>query len=271
MAGALGVGLQTARDIRVAQGFLDAEDDGFGGEEPFLGADGFAEGIAAMLGGGGHDAKQGGPIHRAVAREVTRVGIQQAQFVGRDQHVAGFVQAPAAGAAEHLQQLVGFEQLLRLVAAIGLAGEGDAAQGEVDAGGQAHGGDDDPELAGLGERFDDAGPGAVAQSAVMIGDAALEQLGEVLAHDQLLLGAELEGIGRGQLSGEFVGHGFGGLAARGEDQDRSQVVGQRLCHESRPVTTDFTGDMVAQAVGMNLVERHGAFIMTNQNGLAAKP
>ena len=271
VAGALGVGAQAARDIRVAQGFLDAEDDGLGGEEPFLGAHGLAEGVAAMLGGGGHDAEQGGPVHRAAAREVARVGVQQAQLVGGDQHEAGFVQAPAAGAAEHLQQLVGLEQLLGLVAAIGFAGEGDAAQGEVDAGGQAHGGDDDPELAGLGERLDDAGPGAVAQAAVMIGDAALEQLGQVFADDQLLLGAELEGIGRGQLPGEFVGHGFGGLAARGEDQDRPQVFGQRLGDEPGPVTADFAGDMVAQAVGMDLVERHGAFIVADQNGLAAKP
>ena len=144
------------------------------------------------------------------------------------------------------------------VAAIGFAGQGDAAQGEVDAGGQAHRGDDDAQLAGLGQRFDDAGARAVAQAAVMIGDAALEQLGEVLADDELLLGAELEGIGRGQLAGEFGGHGFGGLAARGEDQDRPEVFGQRLGDEARPVAADFGRDVVAQAVGMDFLERHGA-------------
>ena len=170
VAGALGVGAEAARDVRVTQRFLDAEEDRFGGEEAFLGADGLAEGVAALLGGDGHQAEKGGPIHRAAAREVARVGVEQAQFVGRDQHVAGFVQAATAGAAEHLQQLIGFEQLLGLVAAIGFGGEGDAAQGEVDAGGQAHRGHDDAQLAGLGERFDDSGAGAVAQAAVMVGD-----------------------------------------------------------------------------------------------------
>src|ERR1019366_7353305 len=115
---------------------------------------------------------------------------------------AGLIQPAAAGASEHLQQLIGFKQLLSLVTAVGFPGEGDAAEGEVDAGSQAHGGDDDPELASLGERFDDAGPGTVAQSAVMIGDATLEQLGQMLADNQLLLRAELEGIGRGELPGE---------------------------------------------------------------------
>ena len=105
----------------------------------------------------------------------------------------------------------------------------------------------------------------------MIGDAALEQLGQVFADDELLLGAELERIGRGQLPGEFGGHGFGGLAARGEDQDRPQVFGQRLGDQPRPVTADFARHVVAQVVGMNFFERHGALIVADQNGLAAEP
>ena len=113
-----------------------------------------------------------------------------------------------------------------------------AAQGEVDASGQAHGGDDDAQLAGLGQRFDDASAGAIAQSAVMIGDPALEQLGQVFAHQQLLLGAELERIGRGQLPGQLVGHGFGGLPARGKDQDRPQIIRQRLGDQPGPVAAD---------------------------------
>ena len=82
VAGALGVGVQTAGDVGMAQGFLDAEEDGLGGEEPFLRAHGLAEGVAAMLGGGGHEAEQGAPIHRAAAREMAGVGVEQAQFVG---------------------------------------------------------------------------------------------------------------------------------------------------------------------------------------------
>ena len=67
---------------------------------------------------------------------------------------AGFVQTPAAGAAEHLQDFVGAQQLFAVVAAVGFGGQGDAAQGEIDARGQAHRGHDDAQLAGLGQRFD---------------------------------------------------------------------------------------------------------------------
>ena len=89
--------------------------------------------------------------------------------MARDEHEAGFVQPAAAGAAKHLQDLVRLEQLLRLVAPIGFARQRDAAQREIDAGRQAHRGDDHAELARLGQRFDDARARAVAQAAVMIG------------------------------------------------------------------------------------------------------
>ena len=115
------------------------------------------------------------------------------------------------------------------------------------------------------------GAGAVAQAAVMIGDAALEQLGQVFADDQLLLGAELERIGRGQLPGELGGHGFGGLPARGEDQDRPEVLRQRLGDEPRPVAADLAGHVVAEVVGIDLLERHGALVVADQDGLAAEP
>ena len=79
-----------------------------------------------------------------------------------------------------------------------------------------------------------------------------------------------EGIGRGQLAGEVGGHGFGSLAARGEDQDRPQVLGQRLGDQPRPVAADFGRHMVAQAVGVDFFQRHGAMVMADQDGLAAK-
>ena len=82
MAGALGVGPQAAGYLGMAQGFLDAEDDGLGREQPFLGADGLAERVAAMLGGGGHQAEQRAPIHGAAARKMAGMGVEQAQFVG---------------------------------------------------------------------------------------------------------------------------------------------------------------------------------------------
>ena len=62
------------------------------------------------------------------------MSVEQAQFVGRNEHKAGFVESTAACATEHLQQFVRFEELFRFVAAIGFAGERDAAQRKVDAG-----------------------------------------------------------------------------------------------------------------------------------------
>ena len=112
VAGALGVGVEAAGDIGMAQGFLDAQDNGLDGEQPFLGAHGVAERVAAMLGGDGHQAEQGGPIHGAAAREVAGVRIQQAQFVGGDEHKAGFVQSTSAGAPEHLQEFIGLEAVV---------------------------------------------------------------------------------------------------------------------------------------------------------------
>jgi hypothetical protein len=164
------------------------------------------------------------------------VRIQQAQLVGRDEHKARFVQTTAACAPEHLQKFLGLEQLFHAIAAVTLAGKRDAAQGEVNARRQAHGGDYHPELAGLGERFDHARPRAIAQAAVMVGDAGFQQLGQMVADNQLLVGAQGKGIGGGQLAGEVGGHGFGSLAARGEDQNRPQVLGQRLGDKPRPET-----------------------------------
>ena len=198
VAGAVGIGLEAAGDVGMFKRFFDAEENGFGGEEAFLGADGFGERVAATLGGGGHDGEKRAPIHRAATGKVRGSGVEEAKFVGGDEHEAGFVEAAASGAAEHLEDFVGFERLLDLVAAIRRGGDGNAAQGEIDAGGEAHGGNDHAELPGLGERLDDTGARAVTESAVMIRDAALEQLGEMFANEEFLILGELKWIGCGQ-------------------------------------------------------------------------
>ena len=270
VAGAFGIGFQAAGDVGMFERFLDAEENGFGGEEAFLDADGFGERVAATLGGGVHEGEQGAPIHRAAAGEMAGAGVEEAEFVGGDEDEAGFVEAAAAGAAEHLEDFVGLERLFDVVAAIGSGGEGDAAQGKIDAGGEAHGGDDDAKLAGLGERFDDAGARAVAQAAVMIGDAALEQFGEMLADDEFLFVAELERIGRGQIAGEFGGHGFGGLAARREDENGAEVFGEAFGDEARPIALNLAGDVEIEIVGVEFLQRDGADVVADENGVAAK-
>ena len=51
-------------------------------------------------------------------------------------------------------------------------------------------------------------------------------------------------LGRGQMAGEIGRHGFGGLAARRKNQNGSEIFGERLCDEPRPVTVKFARDMV---------------------------
>jgi len=250
--------------------FLDAQQDGFGCEKPFLDLDRFGERVASMLRGGGHQSEQCTPINGSASRQVRRMRVEQAQFVGGDEHEPGFVQPPAAGAAEHLHDFVGLQQLFGFLTPVRFSGEGDAAEGKIDTGGQAHGGDDHPELARLGQRFDHSGAGAVAQTAVVKGDAAFEEFGQVLAHDEFLVRAELKGVRIGQLAREIGGNGLGSRPPGGEDQDRAEVFGKGLGDQSRPVAANFSGHVIAQTVGMNFFERDGPFIVPDQNGFAAK-
>ena len=270
MARPFGIGFQAARHIGMLERFFNAQKNWFGGEQPFLDADGFTERVAMMLRRDGHDAQQRAPIDRAAARQVAGPGVEQAQFVGGDQHEAGFIEAAASGAAEHLKDFIGLKRLFLLIAAIGSAGEGDAAKREIDAGGQAHRRHHDAKLAGFGQRFDDARARAVAQAAVMIGNAAFEKLGEMIAREQLLFGAELKRIGRGQIAGKFGGHGFGGLAARGKDQNGTEIFGERFGGEPRPVTANFARHMEVQIVRVHFLQRHRAMVVADQNGGAAQ-
>ena len=270
MPGALGIGAQSARHLRMLERFLDAKKDRFAGEETLLHADRGAEGIDALLGRHRHDAQQRTPVHHPAAREMTGVGVEQPDLVGGDHHIAGLVEPASAGPAEHLQDLVGPQRLFGGVTPVGFARQRDAAQGEVNARRQAHGRDDHAQLAGLGQGFDDAGTCAVAEAAVVIGDAALEHLGQVLAHQLLLRGRELERVGIGQLAHQFRRHLLGRLPARGEDEDRPQILGQRLGHRARPIAAHLGGQMIADLAGVDFVQRHGPLVMPDRHRIAAQ-
>ena len=130
-----------------------------------------------MLGRGAHEVQQSRPIDRAAAREMAGARVEQAQFVGGNDDKAGFIESPPPGAAKHLKDLIRLEQLLDFITPIGFGGEGNAAQRKVDSRGQTHRGHDDTQLAGLGQWFDDSGPRAVAQPAVMISNPRFQQSG----------------------------------------------------------------------------------------------
>ena len=94
--------------------------------------------LEALRGGAAHDAQERAPIHQTSARQVGRVAVVQAQFVGGNQHVTGLINAPAAGPAVHLEDFAGRKGHFEVIAAIGFTGQRHAAEAEIDPGGQAH-------------------------------------------------------------------------------------------------------------------------------------
>src|SRR5208282_3693755 len=66
----LGICMQAAWNRWMTQGFLDAKDDRFGGEEALLHTDGFEKRVKYMLGRGRHQTEQRAPVHRGTARQV---------------------------------------------------------------------------------------------------------------------------------------------------------------------------------------------------------
>src|SRR5581483_7337800 len=115
---------------------------------------------------------------------------------------------------------------------------------------------------------DDASARAVAEAAVMIRDAALEQFGQVIADEEFLVRAELERVGCGQSAREFRGHEFGRLAAGREDQDGAEVLGESLGREARPIAANLAGQMKAEIVRMDFLQRNRAMIVADQHRFA---
>ena len=68
----------------------------------------------------------------------------------------------------------------------------------------------------------------------------------------------------------FVRQRLGALAARGEDEDGSEVFRKRLGDEARPVAAHFGGDMEVETVRVNLFERHGPVLVADEQRLAAE-
>jgi hypothetical protein len=79
----------------------------------------------------------------------------------------GRIKPAPASPAEHLQQFIATQ--LPFLLAIEKLGFGNdhAANGEINAGGQPSGGHDDTQLPSFGQRLDHAGPGQIAEAAVM--------------------------------------------------------------------------------------------------------
>jgi hypothetical protein len=270
MTGTFGIGLEAAGSIGIAEGFLDAEEDGFGGEETSLDPDGFGEGVASEVGCDGHEVEEGGPIDHAGAGEEGGLAVAEADALGRDEDVAGFVDAPASGATEHLEDFVGADGDFEAVAFVGFGGEGDGAEGEVDTGGEAHGGDDDAELAIFGEGFDDACASGVGKAGMVEGDAGLEEFGEGFTDEAALGVGELEGVGVGKFAGDFGGDHFGLLTAWGEEKDGAEGFGEGLGGEAGPMAADLGRQPPTEVLGEDFVEGNRADFVSDEDGIASE-
>ena len=56
----------------------------------------------------------------------------------------------------------------------------------------------------------------------------------------------------------------------GEDEDGTEILGESLGHEARPVALDLGRDEVVQAVAIDLLQRHGPFLMPDEHGAPAE-
>ncbi len=87
-----------------------------------------------------------------------------------------------------MEKFVGAEFALDGAVLVARSGDGDGANGEIDAGGETRCGDDEVEVAVLGEGFDPVGTGGVGEAAVVEGGAAGEEAGKIFAEEGLGVG-----------------------------------------------------------------------------------
>ena len=193
--GALRVGDQAARHVRMFHCKLHAKQNRLGAEQPLLHADRLDVRVTPLLRRAVHQAQQRRPVDHAVAREKTGMAVADANFISRNQTVTNLVDAAPPGAPEHLVNLIRPDRHLQMVATIRVGGQNHAAQRKVNAGGQAHRGHDDSQLASLGQGLNHSRTRAVAQSAVVKRDSRLQHPCETIINEIFLPGAQLERIG----------------------------------------------------------------------------
>ena len=63
---------------------------------------------------------------------------------------------------------------------------------------------------------------------------------------------------------------IGALPSWGEDEDGAKILGECLGGESRPMTLNLGGKMVAEVVRVDLFQRNWPFFVPNEHGLAAE-
>jgi len=250
------------------EGF-EAEFGGVVGEEAAAEVGGGEGGAFAALDGLVHEGEEAGPVEWVGALELERAGFAEAGFGGSDEDVAFFVETAAASAAKHLEKFIGANLARAGGGDVFAVGDEDRLHGEVDAGGEAGGGDDDAELAGLGKRFDEGGALLVVEAAVVEGDAVLEELAEAVGGEEFLLGGKGEEVEEREGGGEFAGEFLGGAAAGGEDEEGAEVGHEGAGDEAGPEAADGGGDAVGEGFEFDFLLGDGAVGVVDEDGVAA--
>ena len=210
-----------------------------------------------------------GPRQGRGALEVKRRGALEAWRAGADEHVASLIKPTSARAPDHLEEVVRRDFAFEVIVVVGAGGDEDGAKGKVDAGAQAEGGDDGAELAGLGERLDEAGALRVAEAAVVKSDAGAEKLGDEWTGELFLFGGQGKRIGERQLAGELAGQPLSVGAMRREDQNRAKILTQRTRDALRPETLDAAGEAAHKVVHFDFLEGDGTVAVLHDGDAAA--
>jgi hypothetical protein len=256
-AGATGVGAVVAGEDGgggECGGFFGAEEDGSVGKKAVRAGRGEGGGVGA----GAELTEEERPREGRGAFEAEGSGAAEAGGGAGDEHVAEFVEAAAAGAADHLEEIVGRDLVLDGAEVEVRGGDEDGAQGKIDAGAESERGEDGAELAGLGEGFDEAGALGVGEAAMVVGDAVAEEFGKRGAGELLLLGGEGEGFGEGDLAGELAGEALRVVAVGGKDEDRAEALAEGAGDATGPEALDGARQAGDEIVDLDFFEGDGA-------------
>lgn len=231
---------------------------------------GCREGVITRSGGVFHDSQKKGPSKNTATVEAGGAGIRETGALTGSDDATALVQTAATGAAEHLQEFVRAEAVLTAAIVKSGGGDVDAAHREVDACSESHGGGDDAQLTGFGQRLDDTSAGGVGEAAVVVGDAVLQQLGEFFAADSALLGRELKGISLREFGRELAGDGFGFFAPGGKDEQGGEVGEQDRGGEFWPIAVEMAGHALGEGDVGNVLQRYRALLGGDDFGGAAE-
>ena len=135
-----------------------------------------------------HQRKERWPIEGFAPLELEWLRFAEARAVASPERKPAVIQPAPPRATKHLQEFIGAHFPLGVLGGIPSIGDQDGAEREINARGQASGGDDDAELAGFSPRLDELRPLIKGQATVMQADPLAEESVKVVARHGTLAG-----------------------------------------------------------------------------------